>query len=109
MKKVKYAGRALKANLNNASGSKRIPLRRLEELENTLKEHFSVEVLTEELLEVAASTRYTEENADYVPPSQAVVQHYLETGGVAELEEEWRQHFMDTMQPKHYLHIKNKL
>ena len=84
MKKIKYAGRALKANLKNASESKRIPLRRLEELENTLKEHFSVEVLTEELLEVAASTRYTEENADYVPPSQAVVQHYLETSQITE-------------------------
>ena len=91
LKKVQSAGRALRANVLQKNVLKKIPVKRVEELENVLKEHFSVEEVTEALIEEAANCSFTEENADYVPHSRAVVAHYLQhRGGLLELEVGWK-------------------
>lgn len=91
LKKVQSAGRALRANNLQKNVLKKIPVKRVEELENVLKEHFSVEEVTGAVIEEAANCSFTEENADYVPHSRAVVAHYLQhRGGLLQLEVGWR-------------------
>ena len=91
LKKVQSAGRALRANNLQKNVLKKIPVKRVEELENVLKEHFSVEEVTGAVMEEAANCSFTEENADYVPHSRAVVAHYLQhRGGLLQLEVGWR-------------------
>jgi len=100
LKKVKSAGRALKMQLDNKDPSKTIPADRMKELEFVLKEHYDVEVITEDIIESASNCDFKEENDDYVPHSRAVVQYYLENGGLLQLEVMWRKHFLDKMKPK---------
>jgi len=95
LKKVRSAGRALQANRKKQC----IPQNRLEELEETLLEHYQVEVLTDDIVDRAANANFLEENGDYVPHSRAVVQHFLERGGLLQLEVTWREHFLRTMKP----------
>eukprot|EP00092_Neocalanus_flemingeri_P045105 GFUD01050253.1.p1 GENE.GFUD01050253.1~~GFUD01050253.1.p1 ORF type:complete len:571 (+),score=175.73 GFUD01050253.1:246-1958(+) len=95
LKKVRSAGRALQANRRKQC----IPQNRLEELHETLLDHYQVEEITEEIVDRAASANFLEENGDYVPHSRAVVQHFLERGGLLQLEVTWRKHFLRTMEP----------
>ena len=81
--------------------TKKIPDRRLNELEDILKEHYQVVELTEDIIDQAANCDFNEENEEYVPHSRAVVQHFLERGGLIQLEVIWRRHFLDTMKPQH--------
>jgi len=99
LKQVRSAGRALQAD--RARGC--IPIKRKEELQAVLKEHYKVEEISDEVIDAAAAANFLEENGDYVPHSRAVVQYYLEsnTSSLLELEKKWRRHFLDTMKPQH--------
>ena len=101
LKRVKSAGRALKCNAKIQDLSKKIPDKRLNELEDILKEHYQVAQLTEDVIDQAANCDFNEENEEYVPHSRAVVQHYLERGGLIQLEVLWRRHFLEKMRPQH--------
>ena len=101
LKRVKSAGRALKCNAKMLDLTKKIPDRRLNELEDILKEHYQVAELTEDIIDQAANCDFNEENEEYVPHSRAVVQYFLERGGLIQLEVLWRRHFLDRMKPQH--------
>merc|ERR1712059_160947 len=79
-----------------------IPEARRVELETVLTEHYKQEI-SDEIIDLAASANFLEENGEYVPHSRAVVQHYLEsdTVGLLDLEKMWRKHFLKTMKPQH--------
>ena len=94
LKKVKSAGRAL---INRD----KIPDWRIVELENIVKDHYNVEELTEEIIKQAADCNFNEVNEEYVPHSRAVVQYFLENGGLLQLEVLWRKHFIDKMNPQY--------
>jgi len=97
LKKVRSAGRALQANRKRKS----IPAERLVELEKVLTDHYQQE-LSDEIIDLAASANFLEENGEYVPHSRAVVQYFLasDTLSLIELEIKWRKHFLKTMKPK---------
>ena len=96
LKRVRSAGRALQANrLKNS-----IPSSRLEELKDILLDHYKVDLLTDEIVDKAAEANFLIENGEYVPHSRAVVQYFLERGGLLQLEVRWRKHFLDTMKPE---------
>jgi len=95
LKKVRSAGRALQANRKRQC----IPQARLQELEEVLLDHYQVEELTDDIIDKAADCNFLMENGDYVPHSRAVVQFFLERGGLLQLEVRWRKHFLETMKP----------
>jgi len=95
LKRVRSSGRALQANRKRQC----IPPNRLQELEEVLLEHYLVEELTDEIVDRAANASFLIENGDYVPHSRAVVQYFLERGGLLQLEVTWRKHFLQTMKP----------
>merc|ERR1712240_19556 len=95
LKRVRSAGRALQANRKRQC----IPAARLQELEAALLEHYQVEELSDEIIDRAADCNFLMENGDYVPHSRAVVQFFLERGGLLQLEVRWRKHFLETMKP----------
>ena len=95
LKRVRSSGRALQANRARQC----IPQNRLQELEEALLEHYQVEELTDEIVDRAAKASFLVENGDYVPHSRAVVQHFLERGGLLQLEVTWRKHFLQSMKP----------
>ena len=98
LKRVRSAGRALQGNRGKQPG---IPGDRLEELLTVLREHYHTNTVTDQIIDMAADCPVNEENQNYVPHSRAVVQHFLERGGLLQLEVMWRQHFLRTMQPRH--------
>jgi len=95
LKRVKSAGRALKNSKNN------LPQSRRDELSQILKDHYQVDEITEDMIEMASDCNFHEVNSNYTPHSRAVVQHYLKEGGLIQLEVRWRKHFLVTMKPKH--------
>jgi len=95
LKRVRSAGRALQANRARQC----IPQNRLQELQEALLEHYQVEELTDDIIDRAAKCSFLIENGDYVPHSRAVVQYFLERGGLLQLEVRWRKHFLETMKP----------
>merc|ERR1712042_79801 len=95
LKRVRSAGRALQANRKRQC----IPAARLQELEPALLEHYQVEELSDEIIDRAAKCNFLMENGDYVPHSRAVVQFFLERGGLLQLEVRWRKHFLNAMKP----------
>ena len=100
LKRIRSAGRALRGNRGRKEG-KGIPQKRVEELLAVIKEHYETDTVDDETIDKAADCSVMEENENFVPHSRAVVQHFLERGGLLELEVMWRQHFLDTMQPRH--------
>jgi len=98
-KRVRSAGRALRSH-RRVKSKANIPQDRLEELEKVLLEYYDVEEVDDELVEAAAECSWLSENEGYVPHSRAVVQYFLENGGLIQLEVRWRQHFLKTMLPK---------
>ena len=54
-----------------------------------------MEELTDDIVDRAAKASFLVENG--VPHSIAVVQHFLERGGLLQLEVTWRKHFLNTM------------
>jgi len=104
LRRVRSAGRALQAD----RGRERIPATRRAQLEAVLLNWAGAEAcekLSEQLVDRAADCCCMEENEEYVPHSRAVVQQFLQQGGLLQLEVLWRQHFIDKMKPAHLPHL----
>ncbi|KAG8449555.1 hypothetical protein GDO86_016269 [Hymenochirus boettgeri] len=95
-RQVRSAARAL---LNAA----KIPEPRKEELLNEIRAFYHSEDVTEEKIKEAASLETRIFNETYTPHGLKVVQKHAKGGlrSLMELEKRWREHFLDTMQPKH--------
>ncbi|KAM6202086.1 exonuclease 3'-5' domain-containing protein 2 [Rhynchocyon petersi] len=80
-----------------------LPAQRKEELLQTLREFYNTDTITDEILQEAASLEPRIFNENYIPHGLKVVQCLSEGGlrSLMRLESRWRQHFLDTMQPKH--------
>lgn len=99
-RRVRSAARAL---LTAGEG---LPEQRREELQALIKDFLNVteeQELTNEALQQAASLETRIFNKAYVPHGLKVVQAHAEQGlqGLMDLERRWRQHFLNTMQPRH--------
>ncbi|MEE6491821.1 hypothetical protein FKM82_016394 [Ascaphus truei] len=86
--------------LLNAGG---LPEQRREELLTIIKAFYSTENITAETLQEAANLETRVFNETFKPHGLKVVQSFANSGlkSLMELERRWRQHFLDTMQPKH--------
>ncbi|XP_038621612.1 exonuclease 3'-5' domain-containing protein 2 isoform X2 [Tachyglossus aculeatus] len=86
--------------LLNADG---LPARRREELLQGLRAFFDMDVVTDDMLREAAGLETRIYNESYVPHGLKVVQCHAKGGlrSLMQLEARWRQHFLDSMQPKH--------
>ncbi|XP_006516478.1 exonuclease 3'-5' domain-containing protein 2 isoform X4 [Mus musculus] len=80
-----------------------LPAHRKEELLHALREFYNTDIITEEMLHEAASLETRIYNESYIPHGLKVVQRHTEGGlrSLMQLESRWRQHFLDSMQPKH--------
>uniref|UniRef100_A0A8C0X3C0 Exonuclease 3'-5' domain-containing protein 2 n=1 Tax=Castor canadensis TaxID=51338 RepID=A0A8C0X3C0_CASCN len=80
-----------------------LPVHRKEELLQALREFYSTDSITDELLQEAASLETRISNENYIPHGLKVVQRHTQRGlrSLMQLESRWRQHFLDSMQPKH--------
>lgn len=99
-RKVRSAARALLSARNGLPESRRA------ELEEMIKNYLNLnhdEPLTQDTMSQAASLETRIFNELYVPHGLKVVQAHAEQGlkGLMELERRWRQHFLNSMQPKH--------
>ncbi|XP_072283836.1 exonuclease 3'-5' domain-containing protein 2 [Pyxicephalus adspersus] len=94
-RQVRSAARALL----NAS---KLPEYRKEELLAEIKEFYCIKMVSEETLKEAANLETRIFNETYTPHGLKVVQCFAKGGlkSLMELEKRWRQHFLDTMQPK---------
>lgn len=95
LKKVKSAAKAL-----NYAGQN-LPSARHEQLTCIVQEHFKTFSLTPEMIQEAATMETRKENSNYVSHGQEVVKKIREEGKLLEFEKMWRQHFLDTMRPRH--------
>ncbi|XP_050715029.1 exonuclease 3'-5' domain-containing protein 2-like isoform X2 [Eriocheir sinensis] len=77
-----------------------IPEARVRELEDVVKAYFTVDSISHELLEEAANIDAREWIEDYQGHGQRVCQAYMRKG-LVELQQRWRRHFIDTMQPEY--------
>ncbi|XP_045504549.1 exonuclease 3'-5' domain-containing protein 2 [Colias croceus] len=103
-KKIRSAARALLYQ----SRKHVLPEARVKELETVLLLHYPEhDEITEQLLTEASEISVVIENADYECHGFKVVEYFLnnEEGGLLRLEEMWRQHFLDCMQPRHMPHL----
>lgn len=99
-RKVRSAARAL---LSARDG---LPETRRAELEEMIKNYLNMnhdEPLTMDTVNQAASLETRIFNESYIPHGLKVVRAHAERGlkGLMELERRWRQHFLNSMQPKH--------
>ncbi|XP_043837339.1 exonuclease 3'-5' domain-containing protein 2 isoform X2 [Dromiciops gliroides] len=80
-----------------------LPTYRKEELLQGIKEFFNTETVTDVILQEAASLETRIANESYVPHGLKVVQCHAKGGlrSLMQLESRWRQHFLDSMKPKH--------
>ncbi|XP_074854978.1 exonuclease 3'-5' domain-containing protein 2 [Carettochelys insculpta] len=80
-----------------------LPDTRREELLQGIKDFFNTEIITSEMLQEAAGLETRVCNESYVPHGLKVVQCFARGGlrSLMQLERRWRQHFLDSMQPKH--------
>ncbi|XP_003472425.1 exonuclease 3'-5' domain-containing protein 2 [Cavia porcellus] len=80
-----------------------LPAYRKEELLQALREFYSTDAITDEMLQEAASLETRIFNGSYVPHGLKVVQCHARGGlrSLMQLESRWRQHFLDSMQPRH--------
>ncbi|KAM5129923.1 exonuclease 3'-5' domain-containing protein 2 [Mantella aurantiaca] len=94
-RQVRSAARALL----NAS---RLPEHRKDELLKEIKSFYDLKTVTEATLKEAANLETRIFNETYTPHGLKVVQCFAVGGlkSLMELEKRWRQHFLDTMQPK---------
>lgn len=95
LRKVRSAGRAL------AQARNLLPQDRAALLEDVLKEHYKVDEVTDAIVQAAADVDTRIVNEEFVPHGLKVVGHFKENGGLVSFELRWRQHFLDTMKPKH--------
>ncbi|XP_054715998.1 exonuclease 3'-5' domain-containing protein 2-like [Uloborus diversus] len=94
LSKVKSAAKALLL-----SGDK-IPDARKSELEKVILDHYEVDAMSAELLDKANNIDAFDLNEEFIPHGLKVYQYFCKNGGLLEFEKMWRQHFLDTMQPK---------
>lgn len=80
-----------------------LPDPRKAELLQGIKDFFNVEAVTPEMLQEAAGLETRICNESYMPHGLKVVQCCAKGGlrSLMQLERRWRQHFLDSMQPKH--------
>ncbi|XP_071089719.1 exonuclease 3'-5' domain-containing protein 2-like [Haliotis cracherodii] len=95
LQKVKAAAKALKFN------REKIPQARVQELESTVMDFFEVTSLEPEIIEQASEMDVKVVNSSYVSHGKKVVMYYRADNKLYEFEKMWRQHFLETMQPKH--------
>ncbi|XP_077546846.1 exonuclease 3'-5' domain-containing protein 2-like [Haemaphysalis longicornis] len=95
LRKVRSAGRTL------AQARNFLPQERVALLEDVLRDHFKVDEVTDAIIQAAANVDRRIVNEKFVPHGLKVVEHFKENGGLVNFELRWRQHFLDTMKPKH--------
>ncbi|KAF3831055.1 hypothetical protein GH733_002293 [Mirounga leonina] len=80
-----------------------LPAHRKEELLQALREFYNTDTVTDEMLQEAASLETRISNENYVPHGLRVVRCHSRGGlrSLMQLESRWRQHFLDSMQPRH--------
>ncbi|XP_026705357.1 exonuclease 3'-5' domain-containing protein 2 [Athene cunicularia] len=80
-----------------------LPDPRRAELLQSIKDFFNTEAVTPEILQEAAGLETRIWNESYMPHGLKVVQCFAKGGlrSLMQLERRWRQHFLDSMQPKH--------
>ncbi|NXU52900.1 EXD2 protein, partial [Turnix velox] len=80
-----------------------LPDPRRAELLQSIKDFFNTEAITPEMLQEAAGLETRICNESYIPHGLKVVQCFAKGGlrSLMQLERRWRQHFLDSMQPKH--------
>ncbi|NXF67244.1 exonuclease 3'-5' domain-containing protein 2 isoform X1 [Strix uralensis] len=80
-----------------------LPDPRRAELLQSIKDFFNAEAVTPEMLQEAAALETRIWNESYMPHGLKVVQCFAKGGlrSLMQLERRWRQHFLDSMQPKH--------
>ncbi|NXJ65927.1 EXD2 protein, partial [Rostratula benghalensis] len=80
-----------------------LPDSRRAELLQSIKDFFKTEAVTTEMLQEAAGLETRVCNESYMPHGLKVVQCFAKGGlrSLMQLERRWRQHFLDSMQPKH--------
>ncbi|NXF31656.1 EXD2 protein, partial [Nyctibius bracteatus] len=80
-----------------------LPDPRRAELLQSIKDFFNTEAVTPEMLQEAAGLETRICNESYMPHGLKVVQCFAKGGlrSLMQLERRWRQHFLDSMQPKH--------
>lgn len=80
-----------------------LPITRRDELLTIIKDFYKTEHITEDLLHEASGLETRIFNELYVPHGLKVVQLHAKGGllTLMQLEKRWRQHFLDTMQPKY--------
>nr|XP_053631172.1 LOW QUALITY PROTEIN: exonuclease 3'-5' domain-containing protein 2-like [Cherax quadricarinatus] len=76
-----------------------IPKNRIEELESIVKNYFNIDTITTKYLEDAANMDVKIWNENYQAHGLKVYEVY-EKLGLVKLEQRWRQHFLDTMNPQ---------
>ncbi|XP_068948260.1 exonuclease 3'-5' domain-containing protein 2-like isoform X3 [Petaurus breviceps papuanus] len=83
--------------------AKNLPAYRKEELLQGIKEFFKTEIVTDLILKEAASLETRIANESYVSHALKVVQCHAKGGlsSLMQLECRWRQHFLDSMKPRH--------
>ncbi|NWV98129.1 EXD2 protein, partial [Machaerirhynchus nigripectus] len=80
-----------------------LPDPRRAELLQSIKDFYNTETVTPEMLQAAAGLETRICNESYVPHGLKVVQCCAKGGlrSLMQLERRWRQHFLDSMKPKH--------
>ncbi|EDV42761.1 uncharacterized protein Dana_GF18156 [Drosophila ananassae] len=96
LKRVHSAGKALLYH-----GDK-IPAAKVALMQQTLLDFYTeCSEVTEDLLRQAVEVDYRVENSEFCQHGERVVQQYRDHfGGLVELERLWREHFLQTMQPR---------
>lgn len=94
LRKVQSASKALLRSRD------KLPAERRETLENTVRDFYDVDEITDELLNKAVDIDYKIRNKYYKPHGKRVVTHMKKNEGLFSFEKRWRQHFLDTMKPR---------
>ncbi|KAM4663839.1 LOW QUALITY PROTEIN: exonuclease 3'-5' domain-containing protein 2 [Discoglossus pictus] len=81
----------------------KLPDERKEELLKEIRAFYRTDIITDQTLQEAASLETRVFSETYMPHGLKVVQKFARGGlkSLMELEKRWRQHFLDTMKPKH--------
>ncbi|KAJ8733713.1 hypothetical protein PYW07_014264 [Mythimna separata] len=98
-----YAGRKMKAAARALLyQSHKLPEARRKELEHSLLQQFpDQDAITEEFLEKVVQTKLVLENSEFESHGDKVVDYFFKHGGLLRLEELWREHFLNSMEPRH--------
>ncbi|KAJ8735085.1 hypothetical protein PYW08_014335 [Mythimna loreyi] len=95
-KKMKAVARALLYQ------SHKLPDARRKELEQVLLQHFPDQhEITEEFLGKVVQTKLALEDSEQESHGVKVVEYFFKNGGLLRLEELWREHFLNSMEPRH--------